>query len=208
VAEDDRAVLDRLAALEAEVKADEDKKRSAKEAALAKVREQRAAQAAERDALRARQAKLHSKKQVVEDDADEVDERPARRGSSSIDNIGGALELAKRAQGVKEELQRKGEKSWVKSGALSLFFGPLGWLYAGSFREAVPAGLAYLFAAFILAKLPSILLMPALLIALPLSAIAGVVYALQYNKHGSRQRLFDKDKGKDGKTPKQLKGGK
>jgi hypothetical protein len=204
VAEDDRAVLDRLAALEAEVKADEDKKRAQKEAALAKVREQRAAQQAERDALRSRQAELVSrKKKVVEEDVEE-DERPARRGSS-VDNIGGALELAKKAHGVKEELQRKGEKSWVKSGALSLFFGPLGWLYAGSFREAVPAGLAYLAAAFILAKLPSILLMPALLIALPLSAIAGVVYAIQYNRHGSRQRLFNKDDDKK-PPPKQLKG--
>ena len=31
---------------------------------------------------------------------------------------------------------------------------------------------------------------------LPLSGIAGVVYALQYNRKGSRQRLFDKDKAK------------
>lgn len=205
MAEDDRAVLDRLAALEAEVRADEDKKRAAKEAALAKVREQRAAQQAERDALRSRQAELVSRKKKVVGETEEDDERPARRGASSLDNVGSALELAKKAQGVKEELQRKGEKSWVKSGALSLFFGPLGWLYAGSLREAVPAGLAYLAAAFILAKLPSILLMPALLIALPLSAIAGVVYALQYNRHGSRQRLFNKDDEKK-PPPKQLKG--
>ncbi|MCW5802215.1 MAG: hypothetical protein KIT31_07490 [Deltaproteobacteria bacterium] len=198
MAEDDRAVLDRLAALEAEVKADEDQKRARKEAALAKVREQRAAQQAERDALRSRQAALVVRKKDRDDDDD-------ARG----DQLGGALELARKAHGVKQELQRKGEKSWVKSGALSLFFGPLGWLYAGSLREAVPAGLAYLAVAFILAKLPSILLMPALLIALPLSAIAGVVYALQYNRHGTRQRLFNKDGDDDDDKkppPKQLKG--
>lgn len=206
VAEDDRAVLDRLAALEAEVKADEDKKRAHKETALAKVREQRAAQQAERDALRSRQAALVSRKKVVEEtvENEEVEEREERPRGRRGGDLGGALELAAKAHGVKEELQRKGEKSWIKSGALSLFFGPLGWLYAGSLREAVPAGLAYLAAAFILAKLPSILLMPALLIALPLSAIAGVVYALQYNRHGSRQRLFDKSDDKK-PAPKQLK---
>jgi hypothetical protein len=42
--------------------------------------------------------------------------------------------------------------------------------------------------------LPSVLLMPVLLLALPLSAIAGVVYAATFNKHGSRQRLFNDEK--------------
>ena len=46
------------------------------------------------------------------------------------------------------------------------------------------------------------LLMPVLLVAMPLSGIAGVVYALQYNRKGGRQRLFDKSKDK----PKQLTG--
>ena len=46
------------------------------------------------------------------------------------------------------------------------------------------------------------LLLPVLMVALPLSGIAGVIYALQYNRKGSRQRLFDKDKPK----PKQLPG--
>ncbi len=37
--------------------------------------------------------------------------------------------------------------------------------------------------------------MPMLLVvALPLSGIAGVVYALQYNRKGGRQRLFGDDK--------------
>jgi len=41
------------------------------------------------------------------------------------------------------------------------------------------------------------------MVVLPLSAIAGVVYALQYNRNGSRQRLFDGDKTKT----KQLRSG-
>ena len=45
VSDDDRAVMERLAALEAEVKADADAQRARKEAALAKLREQRAAAA-------------------------------------------------------------------------------------------------------------------------------------------------------------------
>jgi len=41
-----------------------------------------------------------------------------------------------------------------------------------------------------------------LLVALPLSGIAGLLYAVQYNRTGTRTRLFG-DKGKK----KQLKGG-
>lgn len=192
--EDDRAVMERLAALEAEVKADADAKRARKEAALAKVREQRAAQQAERDELRARQAALVTRKREPEADVDHGE------------NIGGALELAKRAHGVKQELTRapkQGDKSWVKSGVASMLLGPLGWLYAGSLREAVPASAAWLAFAYIATNLlPMFLLFPVLMVALPLSGIAGVVYALQYNRSGGRQRLFDRDK-----KPKQLGSG-
>ena len=84
-------------------------------------------------------------------------------------------------------------------------FGPVGWLYAGSLREAVPASAAYLVLGAIAWRLFAIfpfLIMPVLMIALPLSGIAGVVYALQFNRHGSRQRLFGDEK----KKPKQLPG--
>jgi hypothetical protein len=37
------------------------------------------------------------------------------------------------------------------------------------------------------------LLMPVLMVVMPLSGIAGIVYALQYNRKGSRQRLFNKE---------------
>jgi len=39
-----------------------------------------------------------------------------------------------------------------------------------------------------------LLLMPILLVVLPLSGIAGAMYAVGYNKKGSRQRLWNKEK--------------
>ncbi|MBA3540854.1 MAG: hypothetical protein H0T79_14675 [Deltaproteobacteria bacterium] len=184
----DRALMERLAALEAEVKADEDAKRARKDAALSKAKEQRAAQASESAALRDRQTAL-------------VTRKPARReldddARDDSDDLGGALELARRAHGVKQELSRptqQGEKSWIKSGVASMLLGPLGWLYAGSMREAVPASAAWLAFGAIASKLiPMFLLMPVLMVILPLSGIAGAMYAVQYNRKGSRQRLFRK----------------
>ena len=185
--DDDRAVMDRLAALEAEVKADADAQRVRKEAALAKVREDRAKQQAERDELRERQAQL-------------VVRKPAARRDSELDHgdLGGALELASKANRVRAELARKpgkGEKSWIKSGIASTALGPIGWLYAGSMREAVPAAAAWLAVMVLLSKLPlGFLLWPVLMVALPLPGLAGIYYAVQYNRHGGRQRLFGDDK--------------
>jgi hypothetical protein len=189
VPDDDRALLERLAALEAEVKADADAQAARKEAALAKVREERAKQQAERDELRSRQARLHSKKPREES-------RP-RAGDHDHGDLGGALELAGKANRVRNELAKKpgkGEKSWIKSGIASTALGPIGWLYAGSLREAVPAATAWLAIMVLLSKLPlGILMWPILLVALPLSGLAGVLYALSYNRHGGRQRLFGDD---------------
>lgn len=197
--DDDSAMRAKLAALEAEVKADADAQRARKEAAIAKVREQRAAAQADRDDLRRRQAAIVTKKKpeprAVEDDED------------AGEGLGGALELATKANKVKQELARKpgkGQKSWIASSVASLALGPVGWLYAGSWREAVPASAAWLLLAALASKiLPTFLMMPVLLVALPLSGIAGLVYALQYNRHGGRQRLFDREREK----PKQLRGG-
>lgn len=190
--------MERLAALELEVKADADAQRVRKEAAQAKVREQRAAQEAEKAELRARQTALVSKKRPPAPTHDDE----ADHGS----DLGNALELATKASRVKQELTKapkQGDKSWVKSGVASMLLGPLGWLYAGSLREAVPASAAWLaFAAIASKMIPMFLLFPVLLVALPLSGIAGLLYALQYNKTGTRQRLFG-DKGKK----KQLKSG-
>ncbi len=202
MSDDDEAVMKRLAVLEAEVKAKANTDQARKEAALAKVREQRAKQAAERDSLRERQAELVTKKpaakrNVVAHDEDEEDDD---------DGISSTLALAKKAHGVRQELTKKpkaGEKSWVTSGVASLLLGPLGWLYAGSFRETIPASAAWLaFGALASKIIPFFLLMPVLMVAMPLSGIAGVLYAMHYNRKGSRQRLFER------KDKKQLPAGK
>jgi len=205
--------MERLAALEAEVAADADAQQARKAAALAKLRDQRVTQTSERDALRTRQAELVGKKRAAaaaEQPARDADRAAHDRdldAADPLEGLGGALELATKANRVKQELARtpkKGEKSWIKSGVASLALGPIGWLYAGSLREAVPATAAWLALAALASKiLPVFLMMPVLMVVLPLSAIAGVVYALQYNRSGSRQRLFDRDKDKK----KQLGGG-
>lgn len=201
--DDDRALMERLAALEAEVKADADAQRARKEAAMAKVREERAKAEAERTDLRDRQRQLVARKKPEprERERDDAGERDA----DHADGLSGALELAGKANRLKGELQKKptkGEKSWVKSGALSLVFGPIGWLYAGSWREAVPAATGWLLLAALLSKLPipSLLLWPVLMVLMPLSGIAGAVYALQYNRSGKRQRLFGDSKKKQLKS--------
>lgn len=192
MADDDSAVKAKLAALEAEVKAEATAARARKDAALAKLR----AQQEEQQELRRRQAELVSKR------------KPEPQEEDDDDGVGGALELATRANRVGKELAKKpakGEKSWIKSGAASLMLGPIGWLYAGSLREAIPAAAVWVALLSLATKiLPTILLWPVLMVVMPLSGIAGVVYALQYNRHGGRQRLFDKDRDE---KPKQLRGG-
>ena len=207
--------MDRLAALEAEVKADADAQRARKETAMAKLRDQRVTQTAERDQLRARQAELVGRKRTPVEQpsrssrstSDPERTRTRDDGGDHLEDLGGALELASKANRVKKELQaprKKGEKSWAASGLVSLM-GPIGWLYAGSWREAVPATAAWVgFLALASKFLPALLMWPVFMVVMPVSAIAGVVYALQYNRTGKRQRLFggDKDKAKQ----KQLRG--
>lgn len=86
-----------------------------------------------------------------------------------------------------------------------MLFGPLGWLYAGSFREAIPASAAYLALTTLLLALPfsSVLFLPMMFVALPLSGVAGAIQAVQYNRTGKRQRLWG-DKDNKGKKPKLL----
>jgi hypothetical protein len=200
--------MDRLAALEAEVKADADAQRTRKDAAMAKLRDQRVTQTAERDQLRARQAELVGRKRPPDEEPTRHPERTRTRDDGDhLDDLGGALELASKANRVKKELQaprQKGEKSWAASGLVSLM-GPIGWLYAGSWREAVPATAAWVgFLALASKFLPALLMWPVFMVVMPVSAIAGVVYALQYNRTGKRQRLFGGDKAKA--KQKQLRG--
>ena len=113
--------------------------------------------------------------------------------SSTINALTGQGKLARTAKAELQRPREKGEKSWLASTLLSTFFGPVGWLYAGSLREAIPASVGYILAASILTRLPLFLLMPVMMVAMPVSGIAGLVYAIQHNRHGKRMRLFDKD---------------
>ncbi|MCP4449097.1 MAG: hypothetical protein GY811_27755 [Myxococcales bacterium] len=80
----------------------------------------------------------------------------------------------------------EGEKSLLGSAAISLL-GPVGWLYAGSFREAVPATLGFAAAYYIL---PSFLLAPFALVGALASSAIGLGYAWQYNRKKGRTPLF------------------
>jgi hypothetical protein len=86
-------------------------------------------------------------------------------------------------------LARPGEdrKSVVASGVLSLFLGPMGWLYAAPLREAVPGTIAWMAAA---SFLPHVFLAPLLGITMPLSGLAGIYYAWRHNQTGERTGLF------------------
>jgi len=84
------------------------------------------------------------------------------------------------------------QKSLLASGMLSLFLGPVGWLYAAPLREAVPGALIFAAAA---AVLPGFLLMPLLGIGAPLSAFVGLYYGWRHNQTGKRTSLFS-DPGK------------
>jgi hypothetical protein len=226
VPEDDRAVRARLDALEAEVKAEADANRARKEAALAAVRERRAKEMSERQALRDRQAELVTGKARSRraseapppgDDDDDHDDGVMATGRAALrGDPGSAMELARKAQGMRGELQKPrkaGDKSWKVSGLLSLCFGPVGWLYAGSLRETVPAAAAWLVIAALFSKVLSFftfLFLPVLAVVMPLSGIVGILYATGYNKHGKRIKMFTKDKpakkAVEGKKARQLPG--
>jgi hypothetical protein len=105
--------------------------------------------------------------------------------SRALAGVARAASLAPRAGGD--------HKSVVASGVLSLFLGPLGWLYAAPLREAVPGALLFGVATTFL---PHFLLAPVLGIAAPLSGLAGVYYAWRHNQTGERTGLFsDKEDG-------------
>lgn len=189
--DDDEQVRKRLLALEREVRAESQEKAA------------RAAAAAERVAARSPAkaplpasppARLRPAKKQERADEDLDDSSP----TSALGDLSRGLALTRKADDVRQELARPREaqeKSWKVSTGLSLVFGPIGWLYAGSWREAIPGAAAYALAAVLLSYLPTFLLLPAFVVGLPLSALAGLSYALGYNRNGRRIRLF----GKDGK---------
>jgi hypothetical protein len=185
--DDDAQIRARLAALEAEVKIDVDRQRARKEQALAAARSKRTAQLEEQQNLRKRQAQLMTKSSA-EDEDDVVEPR-----HDDASDLGAMIKFAGRANRAKEELSaplKSGEKSWVTGGLVSLFLGPVGWLYAGSWRETIPAAAGWLAIASVLSIVPVVLLMPVLMVVMPVSGIVGAMYATRFNRTGSRQRLF------------------
>ncbi len=193
VSEDDDRARQRLLALEREVRAEAEVKAARKAEALERVRARRAEQEAERQALRDRQAALVSRRAPV---AAEREEDPEADADDRLAGVGRGLELARRADDVRQELSKPraaNEKSWAISAGASFLVGPIGWLYAGSWREAIPASAGYLLAAMILRLVPTFLLMPVMMVAMPLSGLAGLVYAMRYNRNGRRMRLFGPD---------------
>jgi hypothetical protein len=183
---DDAELTRRLAALEAEVKADADAQAARKAEVIAKIRAQEAAKSA------AKPAPKPAPKPVAVARRDEPEEDDVRSRVDTAMMVAKGAKLANKAQKELTKPLKQGDKSWLMSAGLSLLFGPVGWLYAGSFREAIPGAFLYILAAGILSKLPMFLVWPVMMIGLPLSAIAGLVYALQYNKHGKRMRLWDR----------------
>lgn len=118
---------------------------------------------------------------------------------SSLATATTALSIAKGARSELEKGVGENKKSLLVSGGLSLVLGPLGWLYAGSFRESLPAAAAYL---LIAAIVPGFLLLPLLTVALPISAVAGLVYAWQFNRDGQRGHIFGNDDDKESRRNK------
>ena len=192
---------DRLARLMGEVQADFAQKEAAKKKQLAEAKE------------RERQRLEELQRQKQQRDQLEISAQPPSESepSSAVQqlkdkfNAATALSVASEARGELDKPRNKGEKSLLVSGGLSLVLGPIGWLYAGSLRETIPASAAYLAVAALVTKvIPIVMLMPVLMVAFPVSGIAGLLYAWQYNRKGQRTRLFTKEKPRKKKKQKKL----
>lgn len=113
-------------------------------------------------------------------------------GKAALMASGKALVALDKPLAMLDKPRGKGEKSLAASAGLSLL-GPVGWLYAGSFREAIPATIA---AAAVYYVLPSIVLAPFMLVGALASSAVGLTYAWQYNRKKGRTPLFLSDKSK------------
>lgn len=112
------------------------------------------------------------------------------RLSEEVDKLTSGAQLALRAAGFKAPAKAAGgveRKSVIASGALSFFFGPLGWIYAAPLKEAIPAIVVYM---VLCSLLPNFLLVYLLALLHPVSAIAGALYAWSYNQEGRRAELW------------------
>ncbi len=135
-------------------------------------------------------AELEKIGRIREEAKRKLREGRSRSRARDDDALGLGLALARRSSSSVDRPQGEHRKSLLLSAGLS-FFGPLGWLYAGSLREALPAAAIALLVA---ALVPTFLLMPVLWLVMPLSALTGLVYAWQYNRHGHRTPIFLDDK--------------
>jgi hypothetical protein len=96
------------------------------------------------------------------------------------------VRLGRTSAELKEE-RGGGKKSPLIAGALSLFLGPIGWLYSAPLGEAIPAIVIYLIVCNILPRFVLLYVMGPISL---LSAVAGIIYALGYNQSGERTSLF------------------
>lgn len=116
--------------------------------------------------------------------------------SAEVEKLSSGASIALRAAGLKASPDRAGgpeKKSMIASGALSFFFGPVGWLYAAPLKEAIPAIIVYIPLYYILSILPTFIFGSIMGIVNIVSAIAGVLYAWSYNQEGRRAALVLKD---------------
>lgn len=90
------------------------------------------------------------------------------------------------------EEQPADQKSVLAAGALSFVFGPIGWLYAAPWKEALPAiGMYVLVSTLAAVFLPSIVVSILGGAGLVASALIGMVYANRFNKTGKRTQLIE-----------------
>lgn len=127
-------------------------------------------------------------------------EELAGKVRGSVPGRGPALSLPQGAQGAsalaRQALAREGgEKSLLASGILSLVLGPIGWLYAGPLREAIPGVALFAVALWFLRLLPLMLAGPGVSLLYAASGALGVLYAWQYNRTGRATPLLTGDAG-------------
>lgn len=139
----------------------------------------------------------------LEEDEDDGPSVVSRVGRVAMFASGKALVALDKPLSMLDKPMAKGNKSLLASTGLSLF-GPLGWLYAGSFREAVPASLAFVAVASVLGYIPSFLIAPFTMMGMAASSLVGLTYAWRFNRNKGRTPLLlsprksrKKDKKKD-----------
>jgi hypothetical protein len=114
---------------------------------------------------------------------------------AEVDRVASGATLALEVAGLKAPTRALGKKRLLVSGALSFFFGPLGWLYAAPLREAIPVIVVYVGVGWLLNAILPFLMFYVLGIVNVASAVAGVLYAWSFNTEGRRATLFLKEKG-------------